>query len=173
VARQSGRGIDHRGTYYHTRFHATHVNSAVVQDEDERFILVLLFQQGILVQLDRRFPHAGQPRLILGELGRPHGLERTPRGWLFCNTLGHELILLDFDLRTCERIPYKGSWLQDCTMLSNGNIILADVDAHRIVELASPTWTVARAVDCDPEWRLAELNEVPVTYARMIEANLA
>jgi hypothetical protein len=169
VPRESGRGIDHRSTYYHTRFHATHVNSAVIQDEDEQLILALLFQQGVVVQIDRRLPEPDQsPRIIVDQLVRPHGLERTRTGWLFCNTLGKELIALHPDLTVSERIPYDGIWIQDCTMLSNGNILLADVDQHCIVELSGPKWNPVKTIYCDPEWRLAELNEVPLEYAKWI-----
>jgi hypothetical protein len=50
-------------------------------------------------------------------------------------------------------------------MLSNGNILVADVDLHCIAELAGPRWSPIKVVHCDPEWRLAELNEVPLEYA--------
>ena len=167
--RESGRGLDHRPMFYHTRFHATHVNSATIRDEDERFVLALLFHQGLLIEIDRALPVAEQkPRIILDKLVRPHALERTSMGWLFCNSLSKELVVLDFDLTERKRIPYDGKWIQDCTMLSNGNIVLGDVDDHRIVELEGPTWKPCRTIEYDPEWRLAELNEIPAVYARNV-----
>ncbi len=167
--RESGRGLDHRAMFYHTRFHSTHVNSATLRDEEERFILALLFHQGMLVEIDRALPAEQQkPRMVLDKLVRPHALERTPLGWLFCNSLGKELVLLDFDLQVSRRIPCEGKWIQDCTMLSNGNIVVGDVDEHRIVELEGPNWKVARTIEYDPEWRLAELNEIPAVYAESV-----
>lgn len=172
-ARESGRGLDHRGMFYHTRFHSTHVNSATIRDEQERFILALLFHQGMLVEIDRSLPVAEQrPRVVLDKLVRPHALERTPLGWLFCNSLGKELILLGFDLKERRRIPYDGQWIQDCTMLSSGNIVLGDVNEHRIVELEGPNWKVSRTIEYDPEWRLAELNEIPAVYAQNMPAGV-
>jgi hypothetical protein len=167
IERVSGRGIEHRTQYYHTKYHATHINSAVFRDQDERFVLALLFQQGTLIEIDRGAEQRdGSVRVVLDGLVCPHGLERTSDGWLICNTLGKELVVLDDRLNVRERIPYIGGWIQDCTRLSNGNLLLVDVDEHRIVELAAPKWNVIRILDYHQDWRMAEVNEIPPPYAR-------
>lgn len=165
VVRPSARGREHRDQYYHTRYQTTHVNSAVVDGDDERYVLALLFHQGRLIRIDRHKPlHAQSGEVVLDGLFRPHGLERTPSGWIFANSVGGELVLLDRALCVSDRITYEGGWIQDCTRLSDGRILLNDVDCHRIVEFAGPPWIVRRVVPYDTEWRMAELREIPPPY---------
>lgn len=165
--RISGRGEEHRNRYYHTRYQATHVNCATVRDagrwpEQERFILCLLFHQGLLLQIDRNRPAAEQHgEVILEGLARPHSLEKIPGGWIFCNSLSKELVLLDDDLKVTGNIPYDGGWIQDCTRLPNGNIVLNDVDQHVLVEFAPPNWEIVHRTEYPATWRMGELVVVP------------
>ena len=163
--RPSGRGQEHRDQAYHTRFHATHMNEAVFRDADERYILALLFHQGQMIQIDRSLPEAEQQaEVVLDGLARPHGLKRTPTGWLLANTLGKELVVLDDDLQVVERIPYDGGWIQDCTRLSTGRILINDVDGKLIVELAGPPWEIVSTTRFPMLWRMGQLTEVPAEY---------
>ncbi len=163
--RSAGRDLEHRDQYYHTRYQTTHLNDATLRDEDERYLLSLLFHQGQLIQIDRSLPSAEQKaEIILDGLARPHGLEKNADGWLLCNSLSKELLLLDHDLQLSERIAYDGGWIQDCTMLSSGRILLNDVDNHRIVEHSGPPWKITNVVDYPTNWRMGELLEVPSEY---------
>lgn len=164
--RPSGRGGEHRNLYYHTRYQSTHVNCAVVRDpEDERFILALLFHQGVLIQIDRSLPPEQQKgEVILEGLARPHSLEKIPGGWIFCNSLSKELVLLDDDLKVTGNIFYDGGWIQDCTRLPNGNIVLNDVDNSVLVEFAAPDWKIVSRTDYPQSWRMGELVVVPVQH---------
>jgi hypothetical protein len=164
--RTPGRGQEHRDIYYHTRFQATHLNCANIQDpEEERFVLCLLFHQGQLIRIDRSRPVAEQrPTVILEGLARPHSLEKTPNGWIFCNSLSKELVLLDDDLKRTEAIPYDGGWIQDCTRLPNGNILLNDVDKHVLVEFRGPRWEIKRTTPYNENWRMGELVTVPAEH---------
>jgi hypothetical protein len=161
--RTSGRGQEHRDQYYHTRYHATHVNTAVMRDESERYVLSLLFHQGQLIQIDRSLPEAEQHAEVLLEgLARPHTLEKFEGGWLCCNSLGKELLVLDQNLKIAARIPYDGGWIQACTRLSNGHILLNDVDMSRLVEFTdSAPFEIVATTPYDANWRMAELVEVP------------
>src|SRR5204863_4871320 len=79
--RESGRGAEHRDRFYHTRFHTTHLNFARYRDPEDRRLLVLLWQQGALVEIDTALPPAAQePRLILDGLYRPHHLKALDDG---------------------------------------------------------------------------------------------
>ncbi|MGA8160211.1 MAG: hypothetical protein WA374_12780 [Acidobacteriaceae bacterium] len=162
-SRASGRGGEHRNRYYHTRYQSTHVNCATVRDrEDERLILCLLFHQGQLLQIDRSLPPGQQdPEVILEGLARPHSLEKTPDGWIFCNSLSKELVLLDDALHVTGNIPYDGGWIQDCTRLPNGNVVLNDVDNTVLVELAPPNWNIVSRTLYPDTWRMGELVVVP------------
>lgn len=161
--RPSGRGGEHRNMYYHTRYQSTHVNCATVRDPgEERYILCLLFHQGTLIQIDRSLPLEEQHgEVILDGLARPHSLEKTPDGWILCSSLSKELIRLDDELQLVQRIPYDGGWIQDCTRLPNGHIILNDVDNTVLVELAPPDWRIIRETPYPSMWRMGELVVVP------------
>jgi hypothetical protein len=163
--RTSGRDQEHRDQYYHTRYHTTHVNDATFRDPDERYLLAVLFHPGEVVQIDRALPPEKQKaEVVLDGLARPHGLEKTPQGWLLCNSLSKELLLLDEDLKVVERIEYDGGWIQDCTMLSSGRILLNDVDNHRVVEFAGPPWEIGSVTPYNESWRMGELLEIPAAY---------
>jgi hypothetical protein len=160
--RTSGRGQEHRDQYYHTRYHATHVNTAVMRDPGERYVLALLFHQGQLIQIDRSLPEAEQHAEILLEgLARPHTLEQFEGGWFCCNSLAKEFLVLNHDLKIAERIPYEGGWIQSCTRLSNGHVLLNDVDMNRVVEFAGKPLEIIGATPYDANWRMGELVEVP------------
>jgi hypothetical protein len=164
--RTSGRGLEHRDQYYHTRYHTTHVNTAVMRDQSERYVLALLFHQGQLIQIDRSLPESEQHAEVLLEgLARPHTLEKFEGGWLSCNSLAKELLVLDRDLKIADRIPYDGGWIQSCTRLSNGHILLNDVDMSRISEFAgAPPFEIVGTTPYDANWRMAELVEVPKAH---------
>jgi hypothetical protein len=163
--RVSGRGQEHRDQYYHTRYHATHVNTAVMRDQSERYVLALLFHQGQLIQIDRSLPEAEQHAEVLLEgLARPHTLEKFEGGWLSCNSLAKELLILDDHLRIATRIPYEGEWIQSCTRLSNGHILLNDVNLSRVAEFAGAPFEVIGMTPYDANWRMGELVEVPKNH---------
>jgi hypothetical protein len=163
--RPCGRGGEHRNRYYHTRYQATHLNCATMRDPEQRFVLCLLFHQGQLLQIDRgQPPHRQKGELILDGLARPHSLEKIPGGWIFCNSLSKELVLLDDDLKVSGKIPYDGGWIQDCTRLPNGNIVLNDVDKTVLVEFAAPNWEIISTTPYPSTWRMGELVVVPSEY---------
>lgn len=166
--RLSGRGGEHRNHYYHTRYQSTHVNCATVRDPgQERFILCLLFHQGRLLQIDRSLPPEKQEgEVILEGLARPHSLEKIPGGWIFCNSLSKELVLLDDDLKTTGSIAYDGGWIQDCTRLPNGNILLNDVDNTVLVEFSPPDWKIVNRTNYPGSWRMGELVVVPEQHEK-------
>jgi hypothetical protein len=161
--RTPGRGQEHRNVYYHTRYQTTHLNCATIQDpETEQIVLALLFHQGQLIRIDRSLPPAEQHAEVLLEgLARPHSLEKIPEGWIFCNSLSKELILLNDDLKVTQNIPYDGGWIQDCTRLPDGHILLNDVDKHVLVEFSGPPWEIVDTTPYDQNWRMGELVIVP------------
>lgn len=171
--REAARGQEHRDTYYHTRFQTTHLNCANIQDPaTERHVLCTLFHQGQLVRIDRSLPLADQhAEVILEGLARPHSLEKFPGGWVFCNSLSKELVLLDDELKVTEKIAYDGGWIQDCTRLPNGNILLNDVDKHVLVEFAGHPWEIVQTTPYDQNWRMGELVVVPAEHEHAFRGN--
>ena len=73
-------------------------------------------------------------------------------------------MLLDDDLKRTKSIPYDGGWIQDCTRLPNGNILLNDVDKSVLVEFAGPDWHAVETTPYNPNWRMGELVVVPVEH---------
>lgn len=172
--RGSGRNMEHRNQYYHTRFQTTHLNCATVGDPrgDERLILCLLFHQGVLIEIDRSLPAEKQDGVVrLEGLARPHSLEKFPGGWIFCNSLSKELVLIDDDLKITDRIAYDGGWIQDCTRLPNGNIVLNDVDNHVLIEFAGTPYEAVKTTSYDSNWRMGELVVVPTEHEHAFVAH--
>jgi len=55
---------------------------------------------GHRAQIDRSLPPAEQrAEVLLDRLRFPHGLRKTPSGWLVVNSGGGEIVLLDDDFR--------------------------------------------------------------------------
>lgn len=164
--RSAGRGQEHRDRFYHTRMQTTHLNAATFRDDDERLMLVVLFHQGQVIQVDRDAP-PGTPPVVLAEgLARPHGLTRIPSGWMIASSAAAELLVFDdnFGLTGRHRVD-GGGWLQDLTMLSNGHVLVNDVDRHCVLELVPPGWQVAGRLDYHPNWRMDEIAELPPRLA--------
>jgi hypothetical protein len=166
--RTSGRGQEHRDIYYHTRYQTTHLNCANIQDPgEERFVLCTLFHQGQLIRIDRSLPPEQQhATVVLEGLARPHSIEKTPDGWIFANSLSKELVMIDDDLKITAKIGYDGGWIQDCTRLPNGNILLNDVDKHVLVEFAGPPYEIVQTTGYPENWRMGELVIVPAEHER-------
>lgn len=177
VVREAGRGREHRDQYYHTRMQTTHLNKAVFRDPDERLILIVLFHQGQVIQVDRSPAADGKPLTLVSGLARPHGLTRTPFGWVIANSAAAELITFDDDFHITGRYAIEtGGWLQDVRMLSNGHFLVNDVDNHCVLELAPPHWREVDRLAYHPNWRMAEIVELPprltASFTDMAQASM-
>jgi hypothetical protein len=136
--------------------------------------LCTLFHQGQLIRIDRSLPLPEQhAEVILEGLARPHSLEKFPGGWVFCNSLSKELVLLDDELKVTEKIAYDGGWIQDCTRLPNGNILLNDVDKHVLVEFGGRPWEIVQTTPYDQNWRMGELVVVPAEHEHAFRGHAA
>ena len=161
--RESGRGRDHRGMHYHTRLQATHLNSAVFADPDERYVLTTLFHQGLLVRIDRRAPDRA-PEILLDGLARPHAIRRIPGGWSLANSWAKEVLLLDERFQVVNRCVLDGGWVQDCLRLSDGTFLIDDVDEHRLTHAAGPPLRTLGVTQYKNLWRVFGCEEVPPAY---------
>lgn len=165
VQRTAGRGQDHRDLLYHTTYQTTHLNEALFRDPDERYLLVSLFHQGQIVQIDRALPPAQQgPEVLLDGLRNPHGLRKAPFGWLVTSSTGGEVLLLDDDFRVFDRLRYETSWIQDCALLSSGDLLLNDINRARLVQFTGPPWRPASVIPYPELWRGCRVFEVPPEY---------
>lgn len=161
IGRVSERGLEHRDKLYHSRYQATHVNEALFRDPDERFLLGLLMLPGRVVQIDRHAPEPDQhAEVLLDQLANPHGLRRTPSGWMVTNTNANEVLLMDDQFRVDGRIYYEAAWIHDALMLSTGDVVLNDPRRAMLVQFSGPPWRLTRAVPYPKNWRLFRLQEL-------------
>lgn len=162
IERPVKRGLDHRSSFYHTRYHTTHLNAARYRDAEERFLLILLWRQGMVVEIDTHAPAAEQtPRVILDGLTHPHSLRPLPGGaWLIADSQGARLIELDADLQVAREIPSATGWIQDAIALPGDRWLIADVNRFRLV-VQDAGGNVLQVYPYDPDWRVYGLNEVP------------
>jgi hypothetical protein len=163
--RTSGRGQEHRDKLYHTRYQTTHVNDALFRDPEERYLLALLQKQGQLIQIDRERPEADQDaRVLVDGLVYPHGLRRTPTGWMVTSTGSNEVLMLDEAFRFVDRIFYRSPWIHDALLLSSGDVVLNDPTRSVMVQFGGPRWKITRTVSYPTNWRLFRLVELSDGY---------
>jgi hypothetical protein len=160
------RDAEHRDQYYHTRYQTTHLNAAQYRDAAETRLLVLLWHQGALVEIDTTRPRGQQfPEVVLDGLVHPHTLRPLQDGgWMFANSQGAELVVLDRDLRVARRIPSISDWIQDAMPLDEGRWLVADVNNSRLV-IHDDVGTVLQAISYDAGWRVYGLAPVPQAVA--------
>jgi hypothetical protein len=158
------RGVEQRSRYYHTRHHATHLNAARYRDDAERFLLVLLWRQGRLVEIDTQGD--GTPRTVLDGLTRPHSIcPLQDGGWLIVNSQGEELVVLNRALEVEKRIPARYPWIQDAMPLPDGYWLIADVNHFRLVA-QDDSGTIRREYPFNRDWRVYGIGAVPGHLAR-------
>ena len=71
---------------------------------------------------------------------------------------------------TDRHVVDGGGWLQGVAMLSNGHVLVNDVDHHCVLELALPGWQVVGRLDYHPNWRMDEIAELPSHLAMALTA---
>jgi hypothetical protein len=163
--RTSGRGQEHRDKLYHTRYQTTHVNEALIRDPNERFLLALLQKQGQVIQIDRARRKVDQDaRILVDGLMYPHGLRRTPTGWMVTSTGSNEVLMLDEAFRFIDRISYRCRWIHDALLLSSGDVVLNDPIRSVLVQFSGPPWKITRTVRYPTNWRLFRLVELSDGY---------
>jgi hypothetical protein len=164
--RMPERGVEQRGRYYHTRHHTTHLNAARYRDDAERFLLVLLWRQGRLVEIDTQ--GSGTPRTVLDGLSRPHAIRSLPDGgFMVANSQGEELVVLNRTLEVERRIPSVDGWIQDALPLPDGTWLIADVNRFRLIT-QDDAGTVLREYPFNRDWRVFALETVPAKLANRL-----
>jgi hypothetical protein len=160
------RGVEQRDRYYHTRHHTTHLNAVRYRDRAERYLLVLLWRQGRLIEIDTRGD--GTPRTILDGLSRPHSIAPlSDGGWLIANSQGEELVVLNEALEVEKRVPSMDGWIQDAMPLPDGTWLIADVNRFRLL-VQDDSGTILREYPFDRDWRVYGIGTVPNELAERL-----
>jgi hypothetical protein len=165
VERLPQHGREHRDQHYHTRFHTTHLNDAVFRDADERYLLAVLFHQGQIVQIDRSLPPECQKAEVLVDgMVHPHGVKRTPGGWLVSSSSSNEILFFDEDFRLVDRLHFRSGWIHDCTLLSSGDLLVNDAGRCQLIQFRGPPWHIVSVIPYSEDYRLYRVMEVPPEY---------
>lgn len=149
------KNINHNEYVYPTLSQTTHVNSAV--DYDEHYILSTLFHQGQLVKIDRR---TGRHEVLLRGLTCPHGVKRYCKGWVISNTKANEILMLNENFECVKVIQGEYEWIQDNCPITNGNILVADANHHRVVEIDPTTNIIKQEYKFSGSWRIYQVSMI-------------
>lgn len=124
--------------------------------------LVSSFHHGTIFEVGRDLP----PRTRFSGLRQPHGLVRTPTGWLVADTGRGRILRLDEDFQRAELVAESGRWLQDLAPTPEGGVwVVENKDFRgsearsggpRLLELDAAGRELAR-LELSSDWRLAAL----------------
>ena len=167
--RNVSRDINHQHFIYPTLNQTTHINSAIILDEQH--FLATLFHQGLLVRIDRR---SGKSKILLSSLKCPHGIKRFKSvteneiEWMLCNTKRNEILFLNNSFTIVRKMSFEDvNWLQDVSQIQNGHIIIADANNSRIIEIDPVLNTVTSEFSYSSDWRIyqiSDLNEFKTSF---------
>lgn len=148
------RSADHRGLFYGTARHTTHINSAIELPNGD--ILATLFHQGMVIYIHRK---SGEWTPLLEHLDHPHALRLQGQDTFTVADTGNGralLVKMSSDKSTCieKEVTLDTKWLQDCFYdKAQGLWILVDADHTHVVMFHEASRKYTRLV-FDPELRL-------------------
>lgn len=153
---------EHRNCFYHTRYHTTHLNAARYKDRCEGCLLALLWQQGVLVEIDTtRPPSEQEPRVVASGFSHPHSIRPLPDGeWMIADSQGQRLVVLDAGLQVTAEVPSVGGWIQDALFLGPGRWLIADVNRFQLL-IQDDRGQAIGAVPFSRDWRVYAVEMVP------------
>jgi hypothetical protein len=161
--------LDYREIRRSTSERAMHVTSALPLGTDR--VLAALFHQGQVIAIDRK---TGDAEIVMSGLVRPHGIHRAPGGFIFSDTLGHRIVLLDESLHPRAILPFGTQWLQDTIVTSAGTYFTLE-NVH--IDQTPDTGLANRIAEIDENGKLLGKIDVPADHrlfaAREISGDLA
>ena len=167
------KNFDHHLYNYPTLHQTTHINSAI--SFNENYYLATLFHQGLLVQINRS---DGKSKTLLSGLKCPHSIQRYKSSqtseiiWMLCNTKQNELLFLNDQFRIMQKMILEDvDWLQDAAQLQNKNIIIADANNSKIIEIDPIQNTVISEFEYSNGWRIYQINDLTNFQTTFIPPN--
>lgn len=152
---------DHRDLKYPTLQQTTHVNSALYVGKTRFFeetIYASLFHQGEIVAINRE---TGESCVVMSGLNHPHSLYEYDGMILFSDSENNRVIITDVDFRENRPLYFSETdWIQDTSLLSNGNILLCDSNNHRILQADVRTGEVVDALEYSQEYKIYQAKEL-------------
>jgi hypothetical protein len=127
---------DHRLKNYPGRLQTTHLNSAIIDPYDDRYVITILFYQGKVVRINKNNLHH---EVVINNLNGAHHLRPHSRGYLLSNSRKGEAWILDRNFKLLEKIPgtyryFPVKWVQDTLETPFGSHLIADCNAFRLRE---------------------------------------
>lgn len=134
--RKIDKNFDHRSSQYPTLSHTTHLNSVIYAGKTDYFnetILCVLFHQGEILAIDRK---TGEHEIAIKGLNHPHSIYKLKDGYIVSDTQNNRVLLLseNFNVFKIIDIPHL-DWVQDAVVLPNLNMMVADSNNFRIIEI--------------------------------------
>ena len=153
--------IDHRMVKYPTLQQATHINSAVYAGTtcfSKETVYASLFHQGQIVAIDKLTKKC---EVVLSGLRHPHAVYMNGDDIIFSDTENQKVMLTDKNFKNCRSLHFsQANWIQDASFLSNGNIILADSNNNRILEVEPSNGRVIDEFKYSPEYKVYSVKEM-------------
>lgn len=125
---------DHSNIEYPTLNQTTHINSAIYRDNSEKKIFATLFHQGKLIEIDKE---SLKSKEILSGLKQPHSVYKIGNNFMLSDTNGKRIVFFNKFGKIIRIINGDFNWIQDTISLKNGNLLVADSNNHRILEISN------------------------------------
>jgi hypothetical protein len=161
---------DHRGIEIATDNRSTHVNSALLLDDNS--LLATLPHQGQLIKIQR---DTGETEVIFEGLNFPHCIRRKREGFLLSDTRNDRVILFSKDLKVEREISCGVTWIQDTCEGSDGSLftlanwdIFEDSDSknsNAIIQLDNGTGKIKKRLNAGDQPRLYQFKEISAKEA--------
>lgn len=155
--RNIDRVKDHSRYVYPTLWQTTHLNSVI--NTHDNTLLVTLFHQGQLLQIDRK---TGEFKVLLEGLKCPHGPIKIPYGWALPDTKNNQILLLDENFKIQKTIVGDFDWIQNLVYDPIGEKIIAiDSNNSRIAAVNQFTGQYQTIATYNPAYRAYQISFIP------------
>ncbi len=159
--RKIDKKINHRHKKYPTLKQTTHLNSAIYVGKTKHFpktIYCSLFHQGEIIAVDKE---TGNFKVILRNLNHPHSIYKIKNKIILSDTESNNLVFADINFGNIRKIKLKGfNWIQDVSLLKNGNFLVCDANNNRIVEVNLKIKKVVSEFHFNKEWRIYQTKQI-------------
>lgn len=160
------RGIDkskdHRKIKYPTLQQTTHVNSAISVKKTnlDDTIYCCLFHQGLLLEIDKKSSVSTE---LTKDLKCPHSIYKLDEGYIFSDTANNRVMMTNDRFENLKIIQPSGlSWVQDASLLPNLNLLVADSNNSRLLEINPDTQSIVSEFKYNSEWKIYQAKHTPM-----------
>lgn len=159
--REINKKINHRYKIYPTLKQTTHLNSAIYIGKTRYFpktIYCSLFHQGEIIAIDKDTKTC---KTVLKHLNHPHSIYKIGKIIIFSDTENNSLVLTDLNFDKIKKVKLAGfDWIQDASLLKNGNLLICDANNNRIVEFNLKNKKIVNQLHFNKEWRIYQAKQV-------------